>query len=247
MFKFNTAMHVLDTYINDIMDANRDILDRETVRKVDASIHTYQNYINLLVGKQGLGKTFTVLREIIKISFVDPCLHLIIIINKEGSPNDATWDVLKPVFRKPVISYLSYNNAEQVVRNILLYKDLYNTIKLEHLENKIEHSQVNEICNTLYIDGFDAPYLNTVLYFEDSANNILFKKPTQYFPQLVAKCRHNGLIMFFSTQFWKGLPTELKANATTIYIFRAFSNQQLQNHERLVLDTVKGTITHDKS
>jgi hypothetical protein len=206
---------------------------------------------------------------IIKISFLDPCLHLIIIINKDGSPNDATWEVLKPMFRKPVL-FISYHDAERFIKNILDYKELYNTIKQQHLEHQIEPSQIEEINETLYINDFEAPFLNTVTYFEDCANNILFRKETNYFPQLVAKCRHNGLIMFFATQFWKGLTTELKANATTIYVFRAYSNQQLQyilqqtplryelpkiyrvykqlrNHECMVLDTVKGTITHDKS
>jgi hypothetical protein len=219
----------------------------------------------LLVGKQGLGKTFTALREIIKISFADPNVHLLIIINKEGKPNDATFDLLKPLLQIPVV-FFSYENAEAGVKKLLKYKRLYHTIKKGNLEN----DQVSEIFNALSISNFNKPFLNTVIYFDDCVNNQLFKKPTNYFPQLVAKCRHNGLILFFAVQFWKGLPTELKANASTIYIFRDFSSQQilyifrqtplkhdlyqvyelyrqLRGHEKLVIDTIKGQIIIDKT
>jgi hypothetical protein len=78
------------------------------------------------------------------------------------------------------------------------------------------------------------------------------------------------LTFFFATQFWKAIPTELKSNAVTIYIFRDFSKQQvdyilhqtplkydknkvyayyqrLRDHDKLVVDTVSGSITVDKS
>jgi hypothetical protein len=169
----------------------------------------------------------------------------------------------------PVI-FFSYGDAEERVNKVLEYKKLYNTVKRDHLENDIEDDQVQEIYNTLSITDFHKPFLNTVIYFEDCVNNQLFKKPTNYFPQLVAKCRHNGLILFFAVQYWKGLPTELKANASTIYIFRDFSKQQilyifhqtplkhnlyhvyetyqrLRGHERLVIDAIKGQIIIDKT
>jgi hypothetical protein len=251
------------------MDDNRDVLDRERIKKIHEDLHTYQNSINLLVGKQGLGKTFTALREIIKISFADPCVHLLIIINKEGKANDATFELLKPLVQIPII-FFNYENAEAGVKTILEYKKLYNTIKKDSLEKDIENEQVYEIFTTLSISNFNKPFLNTVIYFDDCVNNQLFKKPTNYFPQLVAKCRHNGLILFFAVQFWKGLPTELKANASTVYIFRDFSSQQilyifrqtplkhdlykvyelyrqLRGHEKLVIDIVKGQIIIDKT
>jgi hypothetical protein len=90
-----------------------------------------------------------------------------------------------------------------------------------------------------------------------------------YFPQLFATCRHNGLTFFLAAQFWKGVPTELKSSATIIYIFRDFSRQQflyilqqtplkyevkkfcetyqkLQNHDKMIVDTIKRVIILDK-
>jgi hypothetical protein len=221
------------------------------------------------VGKQGLGKSYTALREIIKISMVDPFTHMLIIINKDGRENDVTYQVLKTLFQVPV-HFFSYSDAEDKVKEILKYKELYNTIKKDHLEDKIEEDQIDEMKFVLEIDDIDKQFLNTVIYFEDCANNDCFKRSNQYFPQLIATCRHNGLTFFFSSQFWKGLPTELKSNATTIYIFRDFSKQQLnyilqqtplkhnitkvfqhyqklRDHDKLVVDTVSGKIVVDQS
>jgi hypothetical protein len=264
-----TQSDIIDMHIDNLLEKNKDSLQRESILKIAPDVHTYQNSINILVGKQGAGKTFTALREIIKINYADPNLHLVIIINKDGSPNDKTYDILKPMFQVPVI-FLSYDDATTIIETMLDYKELYNTIKEQHLEHRIDPTQVDEINEVLFIRDFSRPFLNTVLYFEDCVNNKLFARPTLYFPQLVAKSRHHGLIWFFAVQFWKGLTTELKANATTIYVFRSYSNQQinyilqqtplryelpkvykvykqLHNHDKMIVDTIAGTITLDKT
>jgi hypothetical protein len=191
------------------------------------------------------------------------------VINKNGSANDVTFTVLQDLFQIPVM-FECYENAKEVVSTILKYKRLYNTIKAQHLEDQIEDSQLEALCNTLKIDNLNRPFLSTIIYFDDCANNSLFKNPTQYFPQLIATCRHNGLTFFFASQFWKGMTTELKSNASTIYIFRDFSQQQvnyilqqtplkyelsrinriyktMREHDKLVVDTISGTVTVDKS
>jgi hypothetical protein len=122
-----------------------------------------------------MGKTYTALREMIKIGFSDPTVHLVIIINKDGRPNDATYDVLKPMFQIPVV-FMSYDNAEDYVRQILQYKELYNTVKKKHLEDAIEDDQVEDMETVLHIDDLSQPFLNTIIYFEDCTNSKLFKK-----------------------------------------------------------------------
>jgi hypothetical protein len=263
------TLDTIDDMINQTLSENRTQLFREVIQKIHPEANTYRNSINILVGKQGLGKSYTALREIIKISFVDPTAHLLLIINNSGSSNDVTFNVLQPCFRIP-IAFVQYDDAEDYVKNLLKYKDLYNLIKKDHLENEIVDDQIRELFSVLRINSLNLPFLNTIIYFEDCANNKLFKKSTMYFPHLIATCRHNGLTFFFATQFWKGVPTELKSNATTIYIFRDFSRQQLtyilqqtplkyefkkifdtyqklRNHEKLIVDTHASTITLDKT
>jgi hypothetical protein len=263
------SLAVIDNLIDNKIAENKDVLFRETIQKIHPELHTYQNSISILVGKQGMGKSYTALKEIIKISFVDPCTHMLIIINKDGSSNDATYESLKSLIRIPV-NFYSYVDAENRVKQILKYKEFYNTVKKNQLEDQIADDQAEETFGVLEINDFSRPYLHTIIYFEDCANNICFRRSVQYFPQLIATCRHNGISFFFTTQFWKGVPTELKSNATTIYIFRDFSKQQityilqqtplkhdlnvvyrnyknLNNHDRMVVDTVTGKIIIDKT
>jgi hypothetical protein len=220
------TLNIIDDMINRTLSENSEQLFREVIQKIHPDVNTYRNSINILVGKQGLGKSYSALREIIKISFVDPTAHLLLIINSTGSSNDVTFNVLKPCFRMPVI-FIKNDDAEEYVKNLLRYKDLYNKIKKDRLENLIEDEQIRELFEVLHINSLNSPFLNTIIYFEDCANNKLFKNSSSYFSHLIATCRHNGLTFFFATQFWKGVPTELKSNATTIYIFRDFSRQQL--------------------
>jgi uncharacterized protein YdhG (YjbR/CyaY superfamily) len=255
-------INAIDNVVGQTMEENSDVLAREVNEKYDPNLCTYKNSINILVGKQGLGKSYTVYKEVIKISHVDPSVHVFIVINKDGEPNDTTYEVLKHLFRIPVI-FISYDDAEEFVSNMLKYKILYNTIKQKHLESKIVDTQIKELYQFLYISDLSQPYLNTIIYFEDCANNKLFAKPKLYFPGLIATCRHNNLTFFFATQFWKGLTTELKSNLTLVYIFRDYSKQQIQvilnqtplkhdintvyqryrrliNHEKMVIDTYTG-------
>jgi hypothetical protein len=259
----------LDRLIDKTLFDNREQLARERIQKIHPDLHTYRNSINILVGKQGLGKSFSAFREIIKISFADPTTHLLIIINKDGKSNDATFNVIKDLIQIPVV-FFSYDDAVDQVKELLRYKDLYNRLKVEKIENEIEDQQVDEVCNVLQIRDLSLPFLNTIIYFDDCANNKLFKSSTMYFPQLIATCRHNGLTFFFASQFWRGMSTELKSNALTIYIFRDFSKQQLdyilqqtplkydkskvlriyqtlRQHDKLVVDVVTGRITVDCS
>jgi hypothetical protein len=259
----------IDKLIDKTIFDKRDQLARERIQKIHPDLHTYRNSINILVGKQGLGKSFTAFREIIKISFADPTTHLLFIINKDGKSNDATFNVIQNLIQIPVV-FFSYDDAVDQIKELLRYKDLYNKIKVEHLENEIQDEQIEELCHVLQIRDLSLPFLNTIIYFDDCANNKLFKSSTMFFPQLIATCRHNGLTFFFASQFWKGMSTELKSNALTIYIFRDFSKQQLEyilqqtplkyeksrilgiyrtlrQHDKLVVDVITGRITVDCS
>ena len=55
----------------------------------------------------------------------------------------------------------------------------------------------------------------------------MFKKAEGYFNQLIPICRHIQCSFFLNVQFWKSIPTEIKANLTTAFIFGGFSKEQL--------------------
>jgi uncharacterized protein YdhG (YjbR/CyaY superfamily) len=245
----------LDNIINHTISTAK-TTTREAIRKIHPALNTYYNSINILVGRQNSGKTYTVLKELIKIAYVDDKTHLLVYVTKDGVPNDATFSTLEHLLTVPVL-FVAQDEAEEIVKNILAYKNLYNRIKAERLEKRIIEEQINELKTVLMIPDLTLPFLHTVIFFEDSANNPLFKKPTLFFPQLVAKCRHVGVSFFFAVQFWKSLPTELKANISTIYFFvvhyilnqiplaQSFDciyaeYQRLKQHDKIIVDVILG-------
>ena len=45
---------------------------------------------------------------------------------------------------------------------------------------------------------------------------------------LMTQCAHINCSFFLATQFWKGLPTPIKSQVTTIYLYGGFSREQLR-------------------
>jgi Cdc6-like AAA superfamily ATPase len=188
--------------------------------------HIYYNSVNIFVGRQGSGKTFTCLKEIAKISSESENTHLLIYITKNGDRCDKTFEALKQLIEMP-IHYVAEQEAEGFVTKLLENKALYNEIKEHHLERRVEEEQANEILEALFVKDFSRSHLHTLILFEDSANSMLLKRPQGYFNRLVARCRHEQVSCFFCVQFWKSLPTELKSNVVSVFIFPNFSKQQL--------------------
>ena len=216
----------LDDMIDYCLYKNKPKLTQELITEIHPDINVPYNSLNIAVGRQRSGKTQTIIREIIKISNICPRTHLLIYINKDGLQNDPTFESLKPLIKIPII-YVPEDKAEKVVQEILKWKHFYNDIKKNHWEDKIIDRQIAELFKKLFINNFNNLTLHTIIFFEDSANCKLFKKPTNYFNQLFTKLAHVQCSVFFAVQFWKSLPSEVKANVSTVFIFPNFSKQQL--------------------
>ena len=168
------------------------------------------------------------------------------------------------------IEYVTEDDAEQYMRKLLAYKRLYDEIKENHYENRIEEEQRDELFDVLKINDFSRDYLHTILLFNDIAKSKLFNRATNYFNQLLPICRHIQCSFFLNVQFWKSLPPEIKANATTIIIFGGFDVRQLyyifsqvptawsvkeilpeyrhlNKHDKIVVDAELGEVYLDNS
>ena len=80
--------------------------------------------------------------EIIKISRVSPRTHLLTYINKDRGANAPTFESLKELITIPIV-YVAEKDAEEYVKDILKWKMLYNYIKENNLEDKIEDKQMD--------------------------------------------------------------------------------------------------------
>ena len=195
--------------------------------KIIKGTNTYLNSLNVFVGRQRTGKSYTATREIIKICRNHPETHLIVYINQTGQPSDDTFENTKELIERPIV-YVAYEQCEKFLRELLSYKDTYNKIKDHHAETTVPHELINELCDKLYIEDLSLPYLHTIIMLEDATNTATLKKGTSYINELMTQCRHIQASFFVIIHFWKALSTNLKSNLSTIYIYSGYSRQQLQ-------------------
>lgn len=217
-------IHSVEDQMITELNNNKSKIKSESKKSFGKDIDVLENSLNICVGAQGHGKTFRTTAEVIKISKISKETHMLIYFNKNGDSNDATFESVKHLIQIPIV-YVPYDKAEDYVRSIQAYKSLY----LKYKSNKIKLPEKNivEMKNILKIKDFKRPYLHTLMLFEDFANNPLLKRCDGYFNQFFATLRHEHCTVFISVQFWKSIPTEIKSNATSIFIFAGYSKQQL--------------------
>lgn len=260
---------VYDSYINDQINEQLNNstkeLNRELINKIPLT-HSYTNSVNIAVGRQRTGKTFSILKEIIKISSVHPETHLLIYVNQSGSPTaDSTMTALSKLIKVPIV-YVSEDEFIPLIKNILIYKELYNTIKDQHLEERIDDNQQADLFETLHINDYSRQWLHTLILLEDCAKSKLLTNEKSYVNQLMTKCGHIQSSFFLAVQYWKALNANIKANVSTIFIFAGFSRQQLSyilyqsnlpytlneiynkykllsGHDKMIIDSYGGNVT----
>lgn len=223
----NLDLCEIDYMIDECLQNNQNKLSDELIKEIHPQINVQYNSLNIAVGRQRSGKTHTIIREIIKISNVCHRTHLLVYINKTGGPNDPTFESLKELIKIP-IKYVPEDKAETYVQELIKWKMLYNYIKEKHLEEKIQEDQITQMFDFLKISDFENITLHTLIFFEDAANNKLFKRNTNYFNQLFTRLAHVQCSVFIAVQFWKSLPTEIKSNVSTVFIFPRFAKEQLR-------------------
>jgi hypothetical protein len=248
------------------IEANRFSLARESLVKVSPRLHTYYNSINVFCGRQGQGKTFSAVKEIAKVSLI-PRTILVLYVTKDGTKCDDTMETLQHLIRGPVL-YISEENAEEVVRTFEGAMEFYKDVIDNNWQDQISVEDRNRLFNILRIRDFSRPALHIAILFDDFANSPLIKKTESFFFKFISTLRHRGFSVFICIQYWKSIPTQLKSNITTIYLFPGYSREQfcyilrqvplsktwqeayseyqrLSTHNKMVVDTITGKITFE--
>ena len=98
----NKINEVVENRLSKIQDDNR-------ITKVHEQIFFYYNSFNVLLGKQGTGKTTFILKEMVKLSFVKSLYSKILYITN-GDRKDQTFQMLKGLIKIPIYS-LNFEDA----------------------------------------------------------------------------------------------------------------------------------------
>ena len=201
-------------------------IKKEKLRKISRT-NTYANSVNVYVGRPRSGKTYLALHDIISVVRSDPCVHLLVYINESGTCDDDTFDRFQQLITVPII-YVKYSQCEKYLKQLLSYKNVYNKIKSCNIPlTEIPKEVRNELFDHLCIEDFRKDYLHTLILTEDATNTKVLRKPDSYINDLLTRCAHTQFSFFILIHYWKALTTNIKANLSTIYIFRGYSRQQL--------------------
>jgi hypothetical protein len=222
--------HLKQQY-NETLDEAIDLLRQKNYSSVSSSLITkinntnsYYNSINIAVGRQRSGKTHTLIREIIKISQLSPNTHMLIYCNKTGNTTDATFESMKALIKIP-IKYVKHNDLPEFLQEFLMWKQLYNEIINNNLD--VIDSQRDELFDKMMIQDFSRPFLHTLILLDDVAQAKILKNEKTYIQELMTQCAHIHCSFFLAVQFWKSLTTNIKENASVVYLFGGFSKRQL--------------------
>ena len=185
--------------------------------EINPEVNIYYNSLNLMLGQRGSGKTFNSFNEMAMICNVPNKYHLFIYVS--NNPNDATYTRFKTLISQPIVQ-IKYEEAENYIQKIIDYKQDYDKIKAQHLENKMPPDFKQNMMEVLHIQHFMAPSLHTLVLYDDAMN--VFKKTTSKQFRWLLENRHTKFTYILCLQDWKGISSELKANLDSVWIFGGF-------------------------
>ena len=208
----------INEYVNDLLDYE---LNKDTSNKlisyIDKDINFKYNSFNICIGKQGTGKTTSILKELIKLSMKNiDSYHLIIYVSNNSS--DDTFNNLYKYINIPIVK-TDYEHIDKQYEQLIKLKDIYNKM----IDGEIENDK--NILEALYIDNFNLKRIHTLILMDDIAF-VLKNENSKWFKWL-CQLRHLNTTIFMCIQIWKSINPSLITQITSIQLFPGYSRQQV--------------------
>ena len=249
--------HEVNNAIDNIIDYELNTGRKKLISKISDNINFKYNSFNIFLGKQGTGKTTSILKELMKLSTIKNDYHLIIYVSNNSS--DDTFNKLKNYINIPIVK-TDYQHLNQQFEQLIKLKDTYNKM----IDGEIEKNP--EILPELYISSFSKDRLHTFILMDDAA--FVLKNENNPWFKWLCQLRHLNTTVALCLQIWKSINPSLKSQITSINIFKGYSRQQLNfiyqqiavdvdfnefmrmynklnTRQKLIIDCVEGEIRID--
>lgn len=257
MEDYERSDYELSNAIDDIIDYELNTGRKKLISKISDNINFKYNSFNIFLGKQGTGKTTSILKELMKLSTIKNDYHLIIYVSNNSS--DDTFNKLKNYINIPIVR-TDYQHLNQQFEQLIKLKDTYNKM----IDGQIPKS--DEILANLYINDFSKDRLHTFILMDDAA--FVLKNENNPWFKWLCQLRHLNTTVALCLQIWKSINPSLKSQITSINIFKGYSRQQLNfiyqqiavdvdfnefmrmynklnTRQKLIIDCVEGEIRID--
>ena len=217
---------MIDSSLDRIIDSmikQRDLDPQEIQSKIDENIYFRYNSVNLVIGKRGSGKTYTTLREILKLALTGhkeyTQIHYI-----TDKARDDTVDKFKDAFKKAQIwfNWVPVCNAEKLITALAKAKAMkqeeqseedYRALCKALSSNPIEEEE--DAAQASLEDGLP----HTIVIFDDCIG--LFAKNTSLARKLFEN-RQARITYFLLLQDVTGLSASMKSNVDSLRLFGGF-------------------------
>ena len=206
---------------------------RYTVKRIRPDLNSYYNSLNILTGAQGKGKTFSALSEIITISYL-PETHLIVYVKKKDY--DETVESIREMSNVKILD-VNYATCQEAIKLIFEAKNEYNRLRREAIDKGYEFDEIDEhiddkealqeLYDTLHINDFSRPWLNTIILFDDGGNSGLFARKDGYFNNIFKLLRDVNAIIYITIHGMTQLLPSIKENSAVVYIGKGLSHDRL--------------------
>ena len=219
----------LTQYTNQLLiqslNNNKNKLYKGLINTIHPEVFLKYSSINVFLGKQGKGKTFTMFKELVKLSLIDSDVHLIVIVSKDGRI-DETFESIKNNITIPYIT-VNYDEIVEYLNDLVFHKMIYEKIISDHLMDKIDDQQINDVLLFLHLDNFEKSSLQEIIIFDDAAYKAILTSPKSQIISMIHEARHYKFIFCFCVQGIKAIPLPIKEQMTTLFLFSCFINQKL--------------------
>ena len=219
----------LTQYTNQLLiqslNDNKNKLSKGLISTIHPEVFLKYSSVNVFLGKQGKGKTFTMFKELVKLSLINSDVHLIVIVSKDGRV-DETFESIKDNISIPYIT-VNYDEIIEYLNDLVFHKMIYDKIISENLIDKIDDEQINDVLSFLHLDNFEKSSLQEVILFDDAAYKAILTSPKSQIISMIHEARHFKFIFCFCVQGIKAIPLPIKEQMTTLFLFSGFINQKL--------------------
>jgi hypothetical protein len=172
----------LSAYVNGLISKTLNNVDSS--KNLQTEIHPELNFrynsLNLLISRRGVGKTFTVMTEIIKLSQLDdlgglggavkaPYGGFSGFLYVSDKTNDATINNLIGLVKLKV-RIISYGKVLPVLKDLMDAKSAYEEVLNKKLQNDISDSSKNDLFKTLDLQDWTSETPHTIILLDDAIN-----------------------------------------------------------------------------
>jgi len=262
--KKNLSNSVDDMIARKLSRSKANEYDNQIVPIVD-EVAFYYNSINVLIGKQGTGKTFFAFRELLKINRLNQLHqngdiqlrglgegqlshHQIIYVTDNGT-SDTTYQTIGTMIDLIPMSICPYKDAVSQLEGLMRYKQMYLEIRDKVMKGQnIEYTQeqIEELMELLGVKDFSKPRLHTLVLFDDAANNPIFEKKGDPMTIMLTRCRHLNISVIINIQKLTAISTTIRSQTASFFIFPGFPMQEISQMGKIcnniTLDELKYEI-----